>query len=372
MGEAQAVMSDIYSLGLLTYFVITGKHAFDPKMASDKLLQAVGKGAEVELPGMKPELVGLIKSMVAVNPAERPESARAVFEVFCEHEFALVRGVDPAMIRSELAKFGVCDRFEPEMARVMREILALKAETERIGPLEQRIVALEARNERLMRLLPADKTLELRADDGEPEAQLELGGKLLWTEPVRARELLQKCPLPRAKELLAPPKCFVGSMAEPWAKQLWEWRPQMKGTTLLAKDAGSGDGVRAFMKAAWGHAHTFVFVETVTGGSICGGFLNPAWKQGRIDDPTRESFLFTLKKHLAIPPTKFPKNGDKMAAVCDPGYFRFGWSDGICVKTTGTDTGKLGTRYEDAVGKGEVIFHGGDPRWARWELWETK
>jgi hypothetical protein len=28
-------------------------------------------------------------------------------------------------------------------------------------------------------------------------------------------------------------------------------------------------------------------------------------------------------------------------------------------------------RYEDTVGEGEVIFQGGDPRWARWELWET-
>jgi serine/threonine-protein kinase len=80
-GESPAVKSDIYSLGQLFCFVITQKHTFDPTCAPGKLMRAIYQGADVALPGVKPELVQLIKRMISVKPEERPASAKAVFEV---------------------------------------------------------------------------------------------------------------------------------------------------------------------------------------------------------------------------------------------------------------------------------------------------
>jgi serine/threonine protein kinase len=64
--------SDVYSLGLLMIFVITGKHPFDPKMKPLALMKAIERGARVDLHGVKPELALLIQSMVSVNAEDRP------------------------------------------------------------------------------------------------------------------------------------------------------------------------------------------------------------------------------------------------------------------------------------------------------------
>jgi hypothetical protein len=109
--------------------------------------------------------------------------------------------------------------------RLRSEVAALKAEN----------AVVKAMNERLMKLIPADRLLEVRAENGESEAQLELGEKLLAGEPDRRRDLLRRCGLPRAHELLAVPRIFAGSMAEPWEARLKEWRPGLKGARLLAR-----------------------------------------------------------------------------------------------------------------------------------------
>jgi hypothetical protein len=231
---------------LLWYFILTQRHAFDPAMTPMRLMRAVAAGLNVQLPGVKPELVELIKSMVSVNPEGRPDTARAVFETICENEFAFFEDVDAVAVRVELAKFGVEDKFEGEIAHLKRENIALKAKVDR----------LEARLQRVLKLLTADQLLELRAEEGEPEAQLELGEKLLVNDRARARELLRKCGLPKARELLAAPEFFAGSMAEPWAKQLKEWLPEMKSAKLLLKRAGrDAASVDAYIDAAKGFAN---------------------------------------------------------------------------------------------------------------------
>jgi serine/threonine protein kinase len=129
--ESPTELSDIYSLGQVFCFVLTGKHSFDAKIGPRKLLKAVEAGTDVRLPGAKPELVHLIRSMMAVDPKARPESARAVFEKTCEHEFAFFEGIDPVQIRMELAKYGVDPiPFEPKLSRFEREVVTLKAEIE--------------------------------------------------------------------------------------------------------------------------------------------------------------------------------------------------------------------------------------------------
>jgi hypothetical protein len=64
--------------------------------------------------------------------------------------------------------------------------------------------------------------------------------------------------------------------------------------------------VKAFIDAAKGRAKTLTFVETENGGSICGGYLDVAWVENDYaSDPDKGSFIFTLRNHLGVPPTRF-------------------------------------------------------------------
>jgi hypothetical protein len=394
------VKSDIYSLGLLAYFVITGRHPFDPTTTPLRLMRAVSAGLDVEAAGVRPELTQLLRSMVSVNPEDRPSSTKAVFETICQHEFAFFEDVDAVAIRVELAKFGVEDEFEPKDSRIERENATLRTTVEPLGreiaalraenaALKAESVALKAdsatlkaecaslrtRNERLMQLIPPDRLLELRAEEGDPQAQLQLGEKLLRIEPGRARELLRRCGLPRALAVLATADIFGGSMAAPWAAQLMEWRPQMRSARLIARGGGDSHGVRVFIDTAPGYAQTFTFIETANRNSICGAFLEPAWpvEGHRVDDGCQESFMFTLKNHLGVAPTKFPKKWGGAAAGLYKTHFFFGGNDGIKVKGNTTSTGTLGLSYQDTVGQGAAVVYGDDIgfRAARWELWQT-
>jgi hypothetical protein len=46
------------------------------------------------LPHAKQELVDLIESVVNATPIVRPQSARRVFEIMCEHDFAFLDGIE--------------------------------------------------------------------------------------------------------------------------------------------------------------------------------------------------------------------------------------------------------------------------------------
>jgi serine/threonine protein kinase len=146
-GKSPTERSDIYSLGLLALFVITGKHPFDPEMPTRRLMRAIDAGVDVNLPGVRSGLVGLVKSMVVVQPAGRPGSVKAVLESICETEFAFWSDVDPVAVRSELARLGVEEiPFEGEVARVMRENIELKL------MIEQERTASEAQQNEIMTL----------------------------------------------------------------------------------------------------------------------------------------------------------------------------------------------------------------------------
>jgi hypothetical protein len=352
---------------------LTGKHPFDPKVALLALMLSIREGLNVQLPGVKPEVVALVKSMVSVNAEERPESASAVFDEFCKGGFAFFEGIDAVAIRVELARFGVVDKFEADAARVNRvnvelkakndglerlltpqalqefnlealkaEILELKAanaEIEQLLTPQQRLAlqvkwdqaenrAQKAKTVRLLALAPAEKLLEYRAGTGDPEAQFELGQKVLHSDPERARTLLQKCEFPKAKELLWAISIFVDSIVVAHAGTLKEWLPWMKGAKLLLRRSGSDQaGVDAFHAAAIGQARTLLFFQTADGKWLCGGFLAPAWpgKDSEATDARRESFLFSLVNQLGRPPAKFPALNDHVA-FWSTSYFGFsGW-----------------------------------------------
>jgi hypothetical protein len=145
---------------------------------------------------------------------------------------------------------------------------------------------------------------------------------------------------------------------------------------LVAKCEGRGGAsVNAFVDAANGRAKTLTFVETESGRSICGGYLDCAWVGSHsLHDPNRKSFIFTLRNHLEVPPTRFEQKRDDYAAfMARRRGFYFGFGEGFRVSPY-AESLQSGETYE-APDQGVTLFHGDDSgtfRAARWELWEVE
>jgi hypothetical protein len=133
-----------------------------------------------------------------------------------------------------------------------------------------------------------------------------------------------------------------------------------------------------------GHPHTLLFIETENGKSICGSYLDPAWvENGFTNDPSRQSFLFTLKNHIGVPPMTFRLTGSDKAAYAN----RSRWvqltadhSGGVHLHS-GKANGSFG-HDENSIERGAQGFNGDDGgggddgdgenfRDDRWESWET-
>jgi hypothetical protein len=186
------------------------------------------------------------------------------------------------------------------------------------------------------------------------------GSESLETLPAR----------PRMEEL------FCDSLAKGFSAQLGEWLPEMVAARLVASWEGRDlPGVNYFIDAAKGLAKTLTFVETENGASISGGYLDVAWvENGDAFDPGRRSFVFTLKNHLGMPPTKFAHRGSKDPAACAvrDGCFYFGDGEGFDARPGEVALNDCST-YE-RPGPGAALFYGpGDNlfRAGRWELWEV-
>jgi hypothetical protein len=161
-----------------------------------------------------------------------------------------------------------------------------------------------------------------------------------------------------------------------YAEELSEWLPEATAIRLVARHEGRGAAsMNAFIDAAKGRARTLTLVETENGGSICGGYLDVPWvEEGYASDPGRGSFIFTLKNHLGVPPTKFvQKRDDYVAQVWRGHFFCFGNGEGF---TVSQDSRMLcSDRVYEAPGQGVALFNGdggGLFRAARWELWEVE
>jgi hypothetical protein len=132
--------------------------------------------------------------------------------------------------------------------------------------------------------------------------------------------------------------------------------------------------LNAFCDAAEGLSKTVVIAVTENGESICGAYLDPAWTEGTWAKDGSKSFLFTLKNHAGVCPTKFPRKGIDLYAAYkrrDWGWY-FGHWEGPYIYKGGNPGGGLGIYYKDVVGQGQAIFNGGQDffRLARWELWQ--
>jgi hypothetical protein len=165
------------------------------------------------------------------------------------------------------------------------------------------------------------------------------------------------------------------SMALAYTEELSGWLPEATGMILVARHEGRGTAsVNAFVDAASGRARTVTFVETENGGSVCGGYLDVAWVAGgRAYDERGRSFMFTLRNHLGVPPSKFvQKRGGSAAFMVRDYRFYFGDKEGFVVWQ---NDGRLssGLAYQPPR-QGSALFDGdrnGIFRAARWELWEV-
>jgi hypothetical protein len=164
-------------------------------------------------------------------------------------------------------------------------------------------------------------------------------------------------------------------MAAAYSEELIAWLPEATGLRLVAKCEGRGSAsVNAFVEAANGRAKTLTFVETENGRSVCGGYLDVAWVDGGYaKDPGRKSFIFTLRNHLEVPPTRFEQKQDEYAAFMAQRHsVYFGFGEGSRVSPDAQSV-RSGETYE-APDQGVALFHGDDSgvfRAARWELWEV-
>jgi hypothetical protein len=165
-------------------------------------------------------------------------------------------------------------------------------------------------------------------------------------------------------------------MAAGYSEQLREWLPDTTAVTLVARHEGhSTASVNAFIEAAEGRAKTLTFVKTENGDSICGGYLDVAWVEGqRAYDPGRRSFIFTLRNHLGVPPTKFAQGRAEESAAymrCDDRVY-FGLAEGFYIWDKDACLSN-GWTY-DSVKQGPALFCGngcGSFRAGRWELWQV-
>jgi len=100
--------SDIYSLGLVCYELLTGRQAY-PVDTADELIQAHRKGSPESVRAIDPripvELEAIVKKMIAPKPEDRFQTAREIVDVL-ESEFLYAKGYGPTneKLRDYLAK----------------------------------------------------------------------------------------------------------------------------------------------------------------------------------------------------------------------------------------------------------------------------
>jgi hypothetical protein len=151
------------------------------------------------------------------------------------------------------------------------------------------------------------------------------------------------------------------SIASAYSEQLREWLPEASKARLIARHEGrDAASVDAFIDAAEGRAKTLTFVETEDRCSICEGYLGVAWvEDDYANDPNRKSFLFTLKNHLGVPPTRLAQQrGEPRAFMVRGGCFWFCDGEGFMARQD--DWVRWSGRTYKAPDQSGALFNGDD------------
>ena len=92
MGEGYTPQSDLFSLGLILYEAMVGKHPFFGRNIKETMLNTIMEEAppiETVVPQISPEFASLVTSLLAKEPGDRPSNAEAVAQALEEMTVAL-------------------------------------------------------------------------------------------------------------------------------------------------------------------------------------------------------------------------------------------------------------------------------------------
>jgi hypothetical protein len=127
----------------------------------------------------------------------------------------------------------------------------------------------------------------------------------------------------------------------------------LQSGSLFCPNLG-GAARQSIADASDGLSKTVVLAVNENGKSICGGYLEPAWRVGAWAEDNSKSFLFMLKNHAGVGPTKFPMNGsNSYAAYMKRGHdWRFGnWEGPYVYRHGNPGTWSGGARRSSTAGK---------------------
>jgi hypothetical protein len=142
---------------------------------------------------------------------------------------------------------------------------------------------------------------------------------------------------------------------------------EFRGKQLTVLWRGSRDGFRArdFHRCCDGHANTLTVIFD-RDGNIFGGFTPVEWssKKENKRDPSKKSFIFTLKNPANVPPRTFAPNDSGWAISCNPAhgpdFFDIGVFDN-CNAESSNETGEFGFAYNNDTGLDKRTFFTGAP-----------
>jgi serine/threonine-protein kinase len=132
--------TDIYALGLVFFEALTGQHPFEGCKNDGEFVRAHFEKTpplvSTLAPGAPPELDALIASMLAKDPAKRPESARALIERVNQIRWDDQRDLrSPADIDTTVEELGTA--VANKMEEVAPDVPLPFAPTDRISPLKE-------------------------------------------------------------------------------------------------------------------------------------------------------------------------------------------------------------------------------------------
>jgi serine/threonine protein kinase len=133
--------SDIYSLSLLGFQLITDQPVFDPSLKTWPLMQAIMTGPKPDLSGLHPAVAGLIDRGWDADPSRRP-TAGEFFEILSSAEFQIRPDVDVRAVRKYAGRFVA--GAQPGESASEAELRANEQTREDVGQLKQTVGVLTA------------------------------------------------------------------------------------------------------------------------------------------------------------------------------------------------------------------------------------
>ena len=115
--ERESLATDVWGVGLLLYFIATGRFAFDPEAAPRKLMNTICSRERPSLEGLHPVLAEVMNSCWQLEGEARPTMV-AVCEKLSAAKWNLFEGAEEAEVLSFVS------RLPPDEASTRAELLS--------------------------------------------------------------------------------------------------------------------------------------------------------------------------------------------------------------------------------------------------------